>query len=159
MTSTMTIQRAGAQDSAEVSVMVGELLVEIMAAIGSRVFNFDCTETTARLEDLLGREKYFVFVARDADGKPAGFVSLCESYALYAEGAFGIIPELFVRPEFRSYGLGRKLVSEAKTFGASRGWRSLEVTTPSLPQFNRTLAYYEGEGFSVAGGRKMKLVL
>ena len=74
--------------------MVGELLAEIMAAIGIQAFNFDLSETTKKLKDFLNREKYFVFIARDESGKPAGFIALYESYALYAEGAFGTIPEL-----------------------------------------------------------------
>jgi len=159
MISDLTIQRATADDAAEIAVMVGDLLAEIMTAIGNRAFNFDMTETTNRLADFLSREKYFVFVARDAGRKPAGFIALCESHALYAEGTFGIIPELYVRPEFRSNELGLHLVSQAKIFGSSRGWRRLEVTTPPLPQFDRTLAFYEREGFSIAGGRKLKIVL
>ena len=159
MTQAPTIQQATADDAAVVAVMVGELLTEIMDAIGNRAFNFDLAETTARLEDFLVREKYFVFVARDAGSKPAGFITLCESDALYAEGTFGIIPELYVRPEFRSHELGRCLVAEAKAFGLSRGWSRLEVTTPPLPEFDRTLAFYERQGFSIAGGRKLKVVL
>ena len=155
----LTIQRATTDDAAEIAVMVGELLSEIMTATGSRAFNFDLTKTTNRLVDLLSREKYFVFVALDACRKSAGFIALCESHALYAEGTFGIIPELYVRPKFRSNDLGLHLVSQAKRFGTSRGWRRLEVTTPPLPEFDRTLAFYEREGFSIAGGRKLKVVL
>jgi GNAT superfamily N-acetyltransferase len=159
MTQVLSIHRASTDDAAEIAGMVGELLAEIMDAIGNQAFNFDLAETTDRLADFLDREKYFVFVARDARNKPVGFIALCESYALYAEGIFGIIPELYVRPEFRSDGLGLRLVSQAKAFGLSRGWRRLEVTTPPLPHFDRTLAFYEREGFSIAGGRKLKISL
>lgn len=159
MKSEHTIQRAVENDSAELAVMVGELLAEIMSVIGIQAFNFDLSETTDRLKDFLNREKYFVFIARDNGEKPAGFIALYESYALYAEGAFGTIPELYVRPEFRSNELGLRLVSHAKDFGASRGWSRLEVTTPPLPQFDRTLAFYEREGFSITGGRKLKVAL
>ena len=69
--------------------------------------------------------------------KPRGFIALYESYALYAEGAFGTIPELYVRPEHRTKGLGLHYVSQAKSFGASRGWTCLGVMTPLLPQFDR----------------------
>jgi len=147
-----TIQRAVADDSAELAVMVGELLAEITAAIGVQAFNFDLVETTERLTDFLDQERFFVFVARDGHGKGAGFIALYESCALYAEGAFGTIPELYVRPESRSNGLGRHLIAHAKTFGRSRGWSRLEVTTPPLPPFERTLAFYEREGFSITGG-------
>lgn len=154
-----TIHRVTTDDAQEVAVMVGELLAEIMNAIDVQAFNFDLDETTARLKDFLSNEKYFVFVARSWSLSPAGFITLYESYALYAEGAFGTIPELYVRPAYRKNKLGFHLVSQAKSFGASRGWKRLEVTTPPLPQFDRTLAFYEREGFSISGGRKLKVAL
>ena len=159
MSTEFTIHQAIDSDAQEVAVMVGELLTEIMNAVDIQAFNFDLVETTTRLKDFLNREKYFVFVARGGSGTPAGFVALYESYALYAEGAFGTIPELYVRPRHRANGLGLHLVSQAKSFGASRGWKRLEVTTPPLPQFDRTLAFYEREGFTITGGRKLKVSL
>lgn len=159
MSAEFTIQQAIASDAQEVAVMVGELLTEIMDAIGVQVFNFDLAETASRLKDFIDREKYFVFVARSGSGSIAGFIALYESHALYAEGAFGTIPELYVRSEHRANGLGLHLVSQAKSFGASRGWTRLEVTTPPLPQFDRTLEFYEREGFAISGGRKLKVSL
>jgi hypothetical protein len=44
-------------------------------------------------------------------------------------------------------------------FGKARGWKRLEVTTPPLPQFEKTLAFYEREGFAITGGRKLKVLL
>lgn len=139
--------------------MVGQLLAEIMNAIGVQAFSFDLAETTSRLKDFLNREKYFVFIARGSGGHATGFIALYESYALYAEGASGTIPELYVRPEYRTNGLDLRLVSKAKSFGASCGWTRLEVTTPPLPQFDRTLAFYKREGFAIRGGRKLKVLL
>lgn len=159
MSDVIAIQRATADDSYEVAVMVGELLTEISDTIGVKVFNFDLDDTAARLRDFLNRDKYFVFVARQGNTKPIGFIALCESYALYAEGVYGTIPELYVRPLYRSKNVGMQLIYLAKTFAASRGWKRLEVTTPPLPQFSRTLTFYEREGFAVTGGRKLKLVL
>ena len=159
MSATILIQQADADDSGEIAVMVGELLAEIMAVIGERAFNFKLDETTARLEDFLSREKYVVFIARDPSGEAVGFVTLHESHALYAEGAFGTIPELYVRPEYRSRQIGLSLLQQARSFGSSRGWKRLEVTTPPLPQFEKTLAFYEREGFAITGGRKLKIAL
>lgn len=159
MTTKISIENATADDSHEIAVMVGELLNEIMNAIGVQAFHFDLEETTNRLKDFINREKYFVFVAREDGGNAVGFVALYESHALYAEGSFGTMPELYVRPEFRSNHVGLRLVSQAKSFGGSRGWKRLEVTTPPLPQFEKTLAFYEREGFAITGGRKLKVVL
>lgn len=153
------INQAIASDAQEVAVMVGELLTEIMNVIGTQAFHFNLAETTSRLKDFLDHEKYFVFVAHGKNGSPAGFIALYESYALYAEGAFGTIPEFYVRPENRASGLGLQLMSQAKSFGALRNWTRLEVTTPPLPQFARTLAFYEREEFAISGGRKLKFSL
>jgi GNAT superfamily N-acetyltransferase len=158
MTSNLTIERAKEHDAAAITAMLGALLAEIMTATGVPAFHFDPVKTTERCADFLRHEKYFVFVAR-ADHKPVGFVALYESHALYAEGAFGTIPELYVRPEYRSRDLGHSLIAQAKAFGASRGWSRLEVTTPALPEFDRTLAFYEREGFSITGGHKLALAL
>jgi len=154
----MVIRAATAHDVPKVAEMVGELLAEIMAAIGEQAFNFDLAATADRLRTFIDLQKYFVFVAWDGD-VPAGFVALYESYALYAEGAFGTIPEFYVRPAYRSKALGLQLLTTAKAFGRERGWKRLEVTTPPLPQFDRTLAFYQREGFAISGGRKLKVTL
>lgn len=154
-----TIQRATEADAVEVAVMVGELLTEIMRQIGEQAFNFDLQETVTRLRNFLAKQHYVVFVAYDSLHNAVGFVALHESYALYAEGAFGTIAELYVRPAFRSGQVGFKLISQAKTFGVDKGWKRLEVTTPPLPQFDRTLGFYQREGFSISGGCKLKLLL
>lgn len=159
MATSISILRATVNDADNIAVMVGELLNEIMTTIGINFFNFSLEETKARLIDFIGQEKYFVFVAKNEHATPIGFITLFEGYALYAEGAFGTIPELFVRPEFRSQNIGLRLVEQAKTFGRSRGWKRLEVTTPPLPQFDKTLVFYEREEFTITGGRKLKVVL
>ncbi|MHB1174653.1 MAG: GNAT family N-acetyltransferase [Sulfuriferula sp.] len=160
MKSSIRIDHACAADAPVVAEMVGELLNEIMRATGNQAFHFNLEETTARLRTFLEQEKYHVLVARDATaGTEVGFLTLCESFALYAEGAYGTIPELYVRPLQRSRQVGLQLIQAARAFGRTRQWKRLEVTTPQLPQFDRTLAFYEREGFSVAGGRKLKMAL
>ena len=140
--------------------MVGELLQEIMDRIGINVFHFDLEETKERLADFIEREKNFVFVAQNNEsGELIGFVTVYEGYALYAEGALGTMAELYVRPQYRSQGIGKELIQSVKDFGDVRGWKRLEVTTPPLPQFDETLAFYEREGFEISGGRKLKTLL
>ena len=155
----ITIHRAKAEEAPEVTVMVGELLNEIMEAVGVQAFNFSLEETIARLTDYIRQEKYFVFVAHSSSAGPLGFIALSESYALYTEGVFGIIPEFYVRPAFRSRTVGAQLLAQAIAFGTSRHWTRLEVTTPPLPQFEKSLAFYEREGFAVSGGRKLRMML
>ncbi|NTU53392.1 MAG: GNAT family N-acetyltransferase [Chlorobiaceae bacterium] len=139
--------------------MVDELLSEIMDTIGVQSFDVASEETVSRLLDFFETGRYMVFAAFDGSDKAVGFIALYESCALYAGGVFGTIPELYVHPEFRSLGIGQRLVKAAVRFGKSLCWKRLEVTTPPLPEFDRTLAFYEQEGFEVTGGRKLKVLL
>ena len=74
MSAYFTIGREAIKDASEIAVMVGELLTEIMNAIGVQTFNVELTKTTSRLNEFLDHEKYFVFVARSGSGGPAGFL-------------------------------------------------------------------------------------
>ncbi|MDO9119735.1 MAG: GNAT family N-acetyltransferase [Nitrospira sp.] len=152
------ITQAQPEDAAIVATLVGELLHEIMAAVSDKVFNFHQADTEARARVWLRDGCYAVLLARDGD-VPIGFLALYQSYALYTEGAYGTIPEFYVRPTCRSQGVGAALLQQARLLGQARGWRRLEVTTPPLPEFDRTLAFYQREGFSISGGRKLKLEL
>ena len=154
------IARAQAADAAMIAELVGELLHEIGTAIGSGAFSFDSADTETRARTWLINGTYTVFVAySDSGNEVMGFLAVYESYGLYAEGAFGTIPELYVRPAFRSQGVGARLLAEARQFATSKQWTRLEVTTPPLPQFDRTLAFYERHNFRVSGGRKMRMNL
>lgn len=154
------VTRAFPHDAACIAVMVGELLAEIMNRVGVKAFDFNLEETRKRAAAFMEQDRYVVFLARDpAAVQEAGFIALAESCALYAEGMFGTIPEFYVRPQYRSAGVGRALLKAAREFGASRDWQRLEVTTPPLPQFERTLRFYEREGFAITGGRKLKRLL
>ena len=151
------IIQATPNNAYDLSIMTGELLQEIMDRIDIRVFNFNQQETEARANDMISEGVYFVFLARDRETHvPIGFISLYESYALYAEGAYGTIPELYVRPEYRSENIGKHLLQKAKEFAGLKRWKRLEVTTPPLPEFDKTLSFYESNGFEISGGRKLK---
>lgn len=153
------VKHARPSDAPIVAEMVGELLHEIMAAIGWPVFGFDATATQNRAKDWMTDGKSRIWLASDRAQRTLGFVALYEGYALYAEGTFGTISELYVRPAFRSQGVGAALLDEVKRAALARGWTRLEVTTPPLPQFDRTLAFYTRHGFTISGGRKLKATL
>ena len=149
------ITQAQPEEAAVVATLVGELLHEIMAAVSDKAFNFHQADTEARAAAWLRDGLYSVLVARDGD-VPIGFLALYQSYALYTEGIYVTIPEFYVRPAHRSKGVGAALLERARQYGQSRGWRRLEVTTPPLPEFDRALAFYQREGFTLSGGRKLK---
>ena len=116
---------AAPADVADVSTLTGELLTEIMAAIGEQAFQFDVAATTTRLNQWLTEGCYMVLLARDAAQAAAGFIALHESRALYAGSVYGAIPECYVRPAYRLQGLGRLLIAAACAHGHERGWQRL----------------------------------
>lgn len=153
---TLQIVQARHEDAESVATLVGELLQEIMEAVKDKAFCFHHDDTVVRARSWLKDGLYMVFLAHEG-GEPLGFLSLYESYALYTEVAYGTIPEFYVRPAHRSKGVGAALLEEARRLGQSRGWRRLEVTTPPLPQFDRTMAFYQRKGFSLSGRWNLKL--
>jgi GNAT superfamily N-acetyltransferase len=78
--------------------------------------------------------------------------------AIYAGGRFGEITELYVRPELRSEGIGTRLIHAARVFGTAQGWTRLEVCTPTVPQWDRSVMFYQQNGFLLLGPR-LKLPL
>ena len=147
-------------DAPEIAVLIAELLEEIMATIGQRAFEVDVGRTTELARKWLTNRQCRIVLARDSVAATAvGLLSLYEGYALYAGGRFGTMPEVYVRPAYRSQGVGARLIREAVAFGLERQWKRLEVNTPPLPAFERSLAFYERQGFSPSGGRKLKLSL
>lgn len=152
------IAQARPEDADSIATLVGELLHEIMVAVNDKVFVFHHGDTVVRARSWLNDGLYTVLLAYE-ESEPVGFLALYQSYALYTEGAYGTIPEFYVRPAHRSKGVSASLLEQARRLGHSRGWRRLEVTTPPLPQFDRTLAFYQRMGFSLSGGRKLKLEL
>lgn len=137
--STFFISKVSINEAATIAEMVQQLLQEIMTITGSAHFHVELPALTRRCEQFIADGIYTVFMAADGAGNmPAGFISLTETHSLYAEGAFGIIPELYVQPQYRAAGAGQLLVDAAKAYGRSRGWQRLEVTTPPLPAFERT---------------------
>ena len=151
------IEEANPDDAGDVASMIGRLLGEIMQSIGAKVFGYDACESAKLLRGFLRSERYTAFIARDGDARVVGVITLAEGCALYAGGLLGTVPEFYVEPMWRSRGVGTALAEAARSHARARGWKRLEVTTPPLPQFERTLAFYERQGFAVTGGRKLKL--
>ncbi len=153
------VRAAGPADAAAVAAGVKALTDEIMARTAAPHFDVDLARLEADCRSFLEAGSYAAYLAEDAAARCAGFATLCESHALYAGGRFGIIQEFYVAPDYRSAGVGRRLLDAVAAHGVGRGWRRLEMCTPPLPEFERTLAFYRRNGFEITGGRKMRHLL
>ena len=113
------IELAEVSDSAEIIALTGELLEEIQTRISEGVFHFEAMASQTRLEAAIENGRCVVFLAHGlaTGSEPLGFLALCEAFALYAEGAFGIVTELYVRPPHRGLGVGSALLAAARDHG------------------------------------------
>jgi GNAT superfamily N-acetyltransferase len=155
MNVTFSIGRAAPDDARAIAAMAVALTEEISAALGGAQFDLDLDGTAQLCAGLLNEGRYLALLAR-AGGEPIGFAGLSEGRALYAGGPVGTIEELYVAPSWRTRGVGAALLDAVAALGRELGWRRTEVCTPPLPQFARSLAFYERHGFAVTGGRKLK---
>lgn len=152
----LAVRPAQVADAAAIAAMALALTQEISQRMGVQHFSLEQARTQRLCTELLAGGRYEALLAWH-DGQPAGFAGLSESHALYADGRFATIQEFYVQPPWRSRGIGARLIEAAAALAQERGWRRLELCTPPLPQFDRSLAFYERQGFEITGGRKMKL--
>ena len=145
----IVIRIASFEHAERVGNLVYELLSELYPDLG---YSRDRCIETART--LLGEgEGVWSFLAKTHDDRDVGVIMLNECAAIYSGGRFGEISELYVVHEFRSQGIGEKLIEAAVTFGRERGWPDIEVGAPSVPAWQRTIDFYLRCGFDEVGPR------
>ncbi|KPK17603.1 MAG: hypothetical protein AMJ67_12690 [Betaproteobacteria bacterium SG8_41] len=156
----VTIRQATPADAPEVARMVKALTDEIIEMIGHEHFDVDAQMSAVLGRDWIADGNYVAYIALDdTSGQTIGVATLCESRSLYAQGVFGIIQEFYVAKQWRSREVGAHLVEACVAHGRAAGWKRLELATPPLPEFARTVSFYKDNGFEPTGGRKMKRLL
>lgn len=140
------VRRAHVDEAPVVAVLVARLLAELG---GEEPDTRALLETTRKLLAAGDVAALLVLV----DGRPAGVATLNQCAAIYAGGRFGEITELYVGPDDRSAGLGRRLIEAAIDHARKAGWTRLEVGAPDLPRWQRTADFYRANGFVPVGPR------
>ena len=131
---------------------------EIIERTGIKHFDVDVPLAIELCDKYVSNGIYHVLAAFD-ENQIVGFGAMCESHSLYAEGAFGIIQEFYVIPKYRSKEVGKSLIKEIVDFAKGKGWKRLELCTPPIPEFDRTVDFYKSNGFEITGGYKMKCAI
>ena len=149
------IDESQAEEIAKLAVC---LTNEIIERTGIKHFDVDVSLAIELCDKYISNGLYHVLAAFDGN-KIVGFGAMCESHSLYAEGAFGIIQEFYVMPKYRSKEVGKSLINEIVDFAKSKGWKRLELCTPPIPEFDRTVDFYKSNGFEITGGYKMKCAI
>ena len=153
MAEDIRVRRAEGADASTVAALVGDLLAEL----GMRKEPVDSRALQRAAEGMYGKmDSVWAFLAEDGEGRAVGVITLSEGAAVYAFGRFGTISEIFIVPDRRSSGLGERLIGAAVDLAGERGWTRIEVGAPDVPRWQRTVEFYERNGF-VHIGPRMKL--
>lgn len=138
-------------------IVADESHTNIVAALLAGLF--EDVEHTLSFEEIAGifadidaSDHHSTFLALNEDEDAVGIITVAESLSISAGGKYGVINELYVVPDYRSEGVGKMLLDFAKSIGEQRDWTRIEVTTPG-DEFDKTLRFYEREGFMKIGPR------
>jgi GNAT superfamily N-acetyltransferase len=131
------------------TVYVAELLAALFEEVGHTP---DAEEIASIFNQIEESDHHSTLLAMDDDGDIVGVLTIAETLSLYAGGYIGVLNELYVVPEYRSEGVGKMLLDAAKDLAEERDWKRLEVTTPG-DEFDKTMRFYEREGFFLIGSR------
>ena len=85
-----------------------------------------------------------------------GFFTLTESFSFFAHGQYGIINELWVEPEFRSQGVGGKIL-QLINLALKNGWQRIDVSAPIAEEWARSFEFYKKYGF-ISTGKKLRYI-
>jgi hypothetical protein len=71
------------------------------------------------------------------------YLQQCRNYRLTGRAADtrNLLAYSNATPVFRSFGVSAKLVEQVKQYGQKQEWSCIELCTPPLPEFERTLSF------------------
>jgi GNAT superfamily N-acetyltransferase len=81
------------------------------------------------LEGRINNGESTAFMAIDLNGRAMGFTQLYPSFSSVSMARIFVLNDLFVRPEYRGYGLARELIAEAIRFAKEEGAIRLSLST------------------------------
>jgi GNAT superfamily N-acetyltransferase len=148
------IREATHDDVPEVVTGVRELLVEL----GGKPLATPVLAETAHalIED---GNSGVVLIAEQA-GEVVGILGVSWQIAMRIPGRYGVIQELWVKPEFRYMTIGADLLGALVELARKQGVERVEVGLPSerYPALSATEAFYTNNGFTQIGIRMRRNV-
>ena len=102
-----------------------------------------CIATEARLRDaLFGAQPAAEVLLAYADDQPAGFALFFHNFSTFLARRGLYLEDLFVKPEFRRLGIGRRLLAGLARIAVERGcgrfeWSVLDWNAPAIEFYKR----------------------
>jgi len=150
------IRKAHKKDAKAVAELLSQLGIEIKEKTGAIINTNKTLLETLYRQNLDKKFQGFVY---EENKKLRGLILFYTSFSLYAKGEFITITELFVQKKYREKGIGKKLLNSIINTIQNTSVSRIELTTPPLPEFQKTLEFYLNNGFEITGGKKVKYEL
>lgn len=132
-----------------------ELIQELLTELTGKNENID---TERILTDLKSYSDKFILLFLKMNKNIVGVITIQEAFAFYAGGKYGIINELYIKPNFRSKGFGEILIKETIKIGKDKNWKRIDVTAPPENKWKRTEEFYIKNGFQYTGPKLKYLI-
>lgn len=96
----------------------------------------------------LESKEHITLMFFEEDGVPVGFANLMTIYSVWAHGKAMILDDLYLTPDVRGKGYGKRALEYIETFAWDKGYKRLqfqsEITNPNAMEF------YVSQGYSPA---------
>ena len=122
-----------------------ETLTELISELG---YPSTVSTVSNRLSKINSNKCYKTLVA-EVDGKIAGFIGLCKLYAYEYDGAYVKIIALVVNKDYRSKGIGTKLVESAEKWALDE--EAIAITLNSGINRKEAHEFYKSNGYGIKG--------
>jgi GNAT superfamily N-acetyltransferase len=151
---TWKIRQATHEDVPAVATSVRELLVEL----GGKPLATPALAETAHA--LIDEHDAGVVLVAENEGEIVGILGVSWQIAMRIPGRYGLIQELWVKPEFRYMTIGADLVIALVKLAREQGVERIEVGLPGdrYPALGATEAFYVNNGFTQIGMRMRRLL-
>lgn len=151
---TWKIREATHEDVPAVVTGVRELLVEL----GGKPLATPVLAETAHA--LIDDGSAGVVLIAERKDELVGIIGVSWQVAMRIPGRYGVIQELWVKPEFRYMTIGADLLGALAEVARKQGVERIEVGLPSerYPALSATEAFYINNGFTQIGMRMRRLV-
>jgi para-aminobenzoate synthetase len=143
------VRPAGEDDVAAAAAAIGALLEELGGEAPAAV------ELEAATRVLVERPELGSLLVAEAGGEVVGVLAASWVHAAHVPGLYGVIQDLWVRPDFRSRSVGRDLVERYAALAREQGAPRVEVGLPKedFERIEATESFYAGNEFVSLGTR------
>jgi GNAT superfamily N-acetyltransferase len=141
----ITIRAIKRQDATEVGMMAKELGSYLRALGDNTDFRFNAKSF---LRDGFGRNRAICGLIAEVDGRAAGYSLFHDGYDTDKGYRIIYLADLYVRPEYRGTGLGRKLIETVKDAAKRRGAKKIFWTVYAPNRAARKFYWHIGARYS-----------